>query len=395
MEIRMRFRAALMGLVLLTPGLNVLAQTKPEYRIGIVTATTGAASVIAAPAVAAINLLEEKTAADKSLPFTVKFIKYDDASDPTKSVNTVRKLIQDDQVHIVICCTTTPSSLAIAKVVEEAAVTAIAMAASASVVEPVAEKQYMFKTPLTDRLMINYTLDRMQKKGIKTIAFMGLEDAYGEGGWVELKALAEKKGIQIVAAERFARGDTNFAPQALRVLRAKPDAVYFHAIPPSAALAHEALKRVGYAGPIYHGAGAPTNAFLSIGKQAVEGAIVGAIPITVYKDLPASNPIVPVITQFVSEYDARYGEGKAELFATQAWDAVNIALNALKRYAAAGKPGELAQARKDIRAQVENTKNFIGTHGIFNYSPTDHVGLDTRTTFLVQVRNGRFELLPE
>ncbi len=391
----MRHIATILGMATLLSASNVLAQGKPEFRIGVVTATTGAASVIAAPAVGSINLLEEKIAADKSLPFTVKFIKYDDASDPTKSVNAVRKLIQEDQAHIVVCCTTTPSSLAIAKVVEEGATTAISMAASASVVEPVAEKQYMFKTPLTDRLMINYTLDRMQKKGIKTLAFMGLEDAYGEGGWVELKVLAEKKGIQILAQERFARGDTNFAPQALRVARAKPDAVYFHAIPPSAALAHEALKRVGYTGPIYHGAGSPTNAFLSIGKQSVEGAIVGAIPITVYKDLPKSNPIVPVITQFVAEYDAKYGDGKAELFATQAWDAINIAMNAIKRYAASGKSGDLAAARKDIRVEVEKTQNFVGTHGIFNYSPTDHVGLDTRTTFLVQVKGGKFVLLPE
>jgi branched-chain amino acid transport system substrate-binding protein len=269
------------------------------------------------------------------------------------------------------------------------------MAASASVTEPQPEKQFMFKTPVTDRLMLNFTLDRMLKKGVKSVAFMGLEDSYGEGAWVEFKALAEKKGMTIAAKESFARGDTNFAPQALRVARAKPDAVYFHAIPPSAALAHEALKRVGYAGPIYHGAGAPTPAFITIGKGAVEGAIVGAIPITVYKDLPKTNPIVPVITQFVSEYDAKYGAGKAEIFATQAWDAVNIAMGAISRHHANGARDDLAQARKDIRAQVENTKNFVGTHGIFNYSPTDHVGLDTRTTFLVVVKNGNFELLPE
>jgi branched-chain amino acid transport system substrate-binding protein len=32
----------------------------------------------------ALVLLEEELAKDKSLPFTVKFITYDDASDPTK-----------------------------------------------------------------------------------------------------------------------------------------------------------------------------------------------------------------------------------------------------------------------------------------------------------------------
>jgi branched-chain amino acid transport system substrate-binding protein len=179
------------------------------------------------------------------------------------------------------------------------------------------------------------------------------------------------------------------------VVRANPDAVYFHAIPPSAALAHEALKRVGYKGPIYHGAGSPTSSFLAIGKQSVEGAVVGATPITVYKELPKDNPLVPVITSFVNAYDAKYGQGKAEIFATQGYDAVGLAVDALKRYTASGKKGDLAQRRMDIRDILENTHDYVGTVGIFNYSATDHVGLDTRTLFLVTVRNGQFTLLKD
>ena len=68
---------------------------------------------------AAINLMEERTAADASLPFRVSFIKYDDGSDPARAVNATRKLIQEDRVHLVICCTTTPASLAVNKVIEE------------------------------------------------------------------------------------------------------------------------------------------------------------------------------------------------------------------------------------------------------------------------------------
>ncbi|WP_175760083.1 ABC transporter substrate-binding protein [Burkholderia anthina] len=391
----MRFQAVVFGMALFAAVASTQAQEKPTYKIGIVTATTGSASVIAAPANNAIALYEEQLAAQKDLPFNVQFIKYDDASDPTKSVNSVRKLIQDDKVDIVICCTTTPSSLAIAKTVEDAKVTAVSMSAGAAVVEPVAEKRFMFKTPITDRLMINYTLDVMKKKGIKTVAFMGLDDAYGEGAWVEFKPLAEKNGIKVVANERFARGDTNFAPQALRVKGSSPDAVYIHAIPPSSALVNEALKRVGFKGPIYHGAGSPTSSFLAIGKQSVEGAIVGATPITVYKELPKDNPLVPVITTFVTAYDAKYGQGKAEIFATQGYDAVGLSINALKRYTASGKKGDLAQRRVDIRNVMEDTRNYVGTVGIFNYSATDHVGLDERTLFLVQVKNGQFTLLKD
>ncbi|MGQ2993762.1 ABC transporter substrate-binding protein [Variovorax sp.] len=363
-------------------------------RIGIVTAATGAASTIAAPANQAIDLYREQMAARK-LPFKLEFIQYDDASDPTKSVNLVRKLIQEDGAAMVVCCTTTPSSLAVAKVSEEGQTPTISMAASASVVEPPAEKRYTFKTPVTDRLMIDHTLDYMRRQGVKSVAFLGLEDSYGEGGWIELKALAEKKGVRIVASERFARGDTNFTPQALKIAQSKPDAVYIHAIPPSAALVHEALKRVGFRGPIYHGAGAPTTAFVTIGKSAVEGAIVGATPITVYKELEPGNPLSRSIGEFVKAYDGKYGAGKAEIFATQGYDAIGLAVDTVRRYVASGKKGSLEQTRKDLRDELEQTREYAGSVGIFNFTPTDHVGLDKRTLFLVQVKDGRFQRIQE
>lgn len=392
----MRLSELIAGALMLAGALGAHAQSVPVFKVGIVTATTGAASTIAAPANNAISLYMEQLAGQPNLPFKIEFIRYDDASDPTKSVNLVRKLIQEDGAAMVVCCTTTPSTLAVNKIAEDGQTTIVAMAASAAVVEPPAEKRYTFKTPITDRLMINYTLDYMAKKGVKNLAFMGLEDAYGEGGWVEMKALAEKKGIKIVAAERFARADTNFTPQALKVVQSKPDAVYIHAIPPSAALVHEALKRVGYRGPIYHGAGSPTNAFIDIGKSAVEGAIVGATPITVYQELPKSSPLTKSIGEFVRAYDGKYGAGKAELFATQGYDAIGLVVDTIKRYVASGKKGsDLAQTRKDLRDELERTKEYAGSVGIFNYTPSDHVGLDDRTLFLVQVKGGKFQMLKD
>ena len=91
----------------------------------------GRRSAIATGAVAAINLMEERTAADASLPFRVSFIKYDDGSDPARAVNATRKLIQEDRVHLVICCTTTPASLAVNKVIEEERVPNLSLAAAA------------------------------------------------------------------------------------------------------------------------------------------------------------------------------------------------------------------------------------------------------------------------
>ena len=206
-----RFNPLLAGLACAGLFLATAAQAddRPELRIGVVSSVTGGASAIATGAVAAINLMEERTAADASLPFRVSFIKYDDGSDPARAVNATRKLIQEDRVHLVICCTTTPASLAVNKVIEEERVPNLSLAAAASVIEPADAHRFTFKTPLTDRLMIDHTVDYMVKQGWKQVAFMGLEDSYGEGGWVEFKQIATRKGLEIVAAERFSRGDTN------------------------------------------------------------------------------------------------------------------------------------------------------------------------------------------
>lgn len=372
---------------------TAFAADKPELRIGSVVAMTGPASALGLPEKNALELLQEQIAKDTNLPFTVKFITYDDASDPTKAVNNVRKLITEDQVHVVICCSTTPTSMAILETVTQAKVPNISLALGQSVIEPVKDRHWIFKTPSTDQLQVSGLVDDMVKRGIKKVAFLGLEDSFGEGGWIALQSVAKAKGVEIVASERFSRTDTNFTPQALKVRQSNPGAVYIHAIPPSSALVHQALKRVGYAGPIYHSGGSANNAFISIGKQDVEGALLGTTPVLVYTDLPDSNPLKPVIAKFAALYEKRFNVPKVDIFPGQSWDAGNIALKAAEEVVkAGGKLDDLDASRAALRDKIEGIKEFVGVGGIFNYSPTDHLGLDQRSTFISVVKNGEFRL---
>lgn len=372
---------------------TAFAADKPELRIGSVVAMTGPASALGLPEKNALELLQEQIAADTSLPFTVKFITYDDASDPTKAVNNVRKLITEDNAHVVICCTTTPTSMAILETVTQAKVPNISLALGQSVIEPAKDRYWIFKTPSTDQLQVAALVDDMVKRGIKQVAFLGLEDSFGEGGWVALQAVAKAKGVDIVAAERFARTDTNFTPQALKVRQSNPGAVYIHAIPPSSALVHQALKRVGYTGPIYHSGGSANNAFISIGKKDVDGALLGTTPVLVYTDLPDSNPLKPVITKFAALYEKRFNVPKVDIFPGQSWDAGNIVIEAAKAAVKSGaKLDNVDAARAALRDKIEGTKEFVGVGGIFNYSPNDHLGLDQRSTFISIVKNDEFRL---
>lgn len=385
--------AGAISALMLSHGTGIAQVTKPELRIGAVFALTGPASALGVPAKNAIQVMEEQLAQRKDLPFQPRFFIYDDNSDPTKAVNAVRKLVAENQVHLVICCSTTPSSMAILETVNSSAVPNISVASATTVIEPAAERKWTFKTPSTDRLQIVAVVDKMKVRGVKRIAFFGQEDSYGEGGWNELQRIAKEKGVEIVTAERFARTDTNFTPQALKIKQANPDAVYIHAIPPASALAQQALRRVGYEGQTYHGGGSANVAFIAIAKDAAEGTIVAAGPLLIYLDLPDNYAAKPEIMRFSDIYGKKFGAEKIDIFPGQAWDAARIAIDAAERAVKAGADlSKVEDARKRMRDSVEETKNFAGVDGIFNYSPTDHLGLDARSTFLTEVKSGKFVL---
>ena len=49
---------------------------------------------------------------------------------------------------------------------------------------------------------------------------------------------------------------------------------------------------------------------------------------------------------------------------------------------------ELAPTRQKIRDEIEKTKGFIGTGGIVNMSPTDHLGLDLSAFRMLEIKDG-------
>ena len=88
-----------------------------------------------------------------------------------------------------------------------------------------AKKKWVFKTPQNDIMMSTAIVDHMAAAGVKTVAFIGFSDAYGEGWHQEFSKAAAAKNLQIVANERYARTDTSVTGQTLKMISAKADAV--------------------------------------------------------------------------------------------------------------------------------------------------------------------------
>ena len=59
---------------------------------------------------------------------------------------------------------------------------------------------------------------------------------------------------------------------------------------------------------------------------------------------------------------------------------------------------EATQARRQldkakVRDEIEKTKNFIGTGGVVNMSPTDHHGLDLSAFRMLEIKGGDWTLV--
>src|SRR5690606_39573108 len=241
----------------------------------------------------------------------VEIVFLDTASDTAQAVTNVSRLIQEEDVHVVICCPLSANSLAIIDTVQEAGVPNISMAAAANIIEPVEDRHWVFKTPQTDRLMIRGIVQDMMANDLHTLAYLAIDDAYGEGGLTELNAAIEGTDIEVVAIERYGRSDTNVTAQVLSAIRSQPDAVLIWGVVRDTALVVEELANRGYEGQVYvsHGVGNPS--FLELAGDAANGVRLPIGPMIVVDELPDDSEIKPVAAEYVAQYEAQFGAGTA------------------------------------------------------------------------------------
>lgn len=366
---------------------SALAQA--DINVGVTLSATGPAASLGIPEKNTIALMPKTIAGEK-----INYIVLDDASDTTAAVSNTRKLISENKVDIILGSTTTPASLAMIDVVAEAQTPMISIAASARIIEPQdAKKRWVFKTPQNDIMMSLALAEHMANAGIKTVAFIGFSDAYGEGWFNEFSKAAELKKLRIVGNERYARNDTSVTGQVLKIMSTKPDAVLVAGSGTPAALPQKTLKERGYAGKMYQTHGVANADFLRVGGKDVEGTFLPSGPVLVAAQLPATHPVRKSAMAYVDAYEAAYGKGSVSTFGAHAWDAGLLMSAAVPQALKKAKPGTV-EFRAALRDSLETVRDMPGAHGIFNLSPTDHLGLDQRGRVMVKIENGAWKYQP-
>ena len=385
----MIFKKTFVALAALAVSLGVASTAQADINVGVTVSATGPAASLGIPEKNTIALLPATLGGQK-----VNYIVLDDASDGTLAVSNTRKLITEHKVDILIGSTTTPNSLAMIDAAAENQTAMISMAASARIIEPQdAKKRWVFKTPQNDIMMSLAIASSMADAGVKTVGFIGFADAYGEGWFQEFSKAAGIKGITVVANERYARTDTSVTGQVLKIVAARPDAVLIGASGTPAVLPQRALKERGFAGKYYQTHGVANNDFLRVGGKDVEGTLLPSGPVLVAAQLPADHPVRKSALDYVARYETAYGKGTASTFGAHAWDAGLLMQAALTQALRKARPGTV-EFRIAVRDALENTRDLHGAHGVFNTSPTDHLGLDQRARVMVKIENGAWKYQP-
>jgi branched-chain amino acid transport system substrate-binding protein len=354
-----------------------------DLTIGVTLPLTGPASGLGIPMNNQFKLWPTTIAGEK-----VKLVILDDATDPTNAVKNARRFVTDDKADVIIGSAATPGAIAVADVAVESQTPQLAGSPAQL---PPGKDTWTFRLPQSNAVMSHAVVAHMVKQGVKTVGFLGYTDAYGEGWIKDCTPLAEKAGIKVIAAERFARTDTSVTAQALKLVSANPDAMLIVASGSGAAMPHKAVIERGFKGKIYQTHAAATRDLMRVGGKDIEGAFVVSGPVIAPEQLPDSHPSKKMALDFVTQYEKANGAGSRNQFAGHSYDALIALQKAVPIALKKAKPGT-KEFRAALREAFETMGRTVFAHGVMNWTKDDHWGYTNETGVIVKVVNGDWKV---
>jgi len=352
-------------------------------RIGGLFAVTGPASFLGEPEKKTLEMLVNEANAKGGINgVRLEAIIYDTGGDATKAVQLATKLIRDDKVSVIIGPSTTGESMAVIPLVEKEKIPLISCAAGIKITEPV--NKWVFKTPANDHVAAEKILNYMLKQKQKTVALLTVTDGFGSSGREQIKTLAARKGLQIVADEVYGPKDTDMTAQLTKIRGIKPDAIICWGTNPGPAVITKNVKQLGIRTPLYMSHGVASKKYIELaGADAAEGVMLPAGKLAVYGKLAKNDPQAKLLSEYDKAYGKNYGV-EASTFGGYAYDAFLLFTGALKK---AGPGAE------QIRNGIEQTRKLVSVSGLFTMSAKDHNGLDQSAFEMVRIVKGNWSLI--
>jgi branched-chain amino acid transport system substrate-binding protein len=363
---------------------NGAAVAQDKIKIGAVLSVTGPASFLGDPEAKTLKMLaDELNAKGGVLGKQVEIVIYDSGGDAAKAKQFATRLVEDDKVIAQVGGSTTGDTMAMIPVFEDAKLPFISLAGAVVIIDPV--KKFVFKTPHTDKMACEKIFEDMKKRGLTKIGMISGQDAFGKSMQEECKKVIGKYGIEVLADETYGPRDTDMTPQ-LTNIKAKQglQAVLNPGFGQGPAIVTRNVKQLGFSVPLYQSHGVASKGFIDAAGDAAEGVRLPAAALLIADKLPDNDPQRPVVVNYTKAF-VDYAKQPVSTFGGHAYDGLNVLIEAIKR--ANSTDGE------KVRDEIEKTKGFIGTGGLVNMSPSDHMGLDLSAFKMLEIKKGDWTVL--
>ena len=366
----------------LTLGVAGQAVAAEPIKIGTFLAVTGPASFLGDPELKTLQMYIENINAKGGIDGRqVELVHYDTGGNAKEAVNFAKRLIQKDQVDVIVGGSTSGSSLSVMPLVDKAGIPFISLAGSVKIIDPV--QKWTFKTPHTDRMAAQKIYEDMSRRGITKVALISGNGGFGKSGRNESLAMAASYDIEIVADEQYGAKDTDMTAQLTKIRDTDAQAILNFGFGSGPAIVTKNVRQLGIDLPLYQSHGVASKKFIELAGDAAEGVRLPAAALLVADKLPEDNPQRPVLLGYKNLYEAKHGD--VSTFGGHAYDGLMIALEAIDRANSTDKA--------KVRDEIEKTKGFPGTGGVFNMSPSDHMGLGLDAFQMLEIKNGDWTIV--
>lgn len=355
-----------------------------DIKIGAILSVTGPASFLGDPEKKTIEMYVADINAKGGINGQqVKLFVYDDGGDPNQARTFGTRALEQDGVDALLAGSTTATTMALIPLAEDAQVPLINFAGAVQAVTPV--KKWNFKTPHTDLMACEKIFEDLKKRGLTKIGMISGKDAFGASMRQQCMTVTGKYGIEVLADESYGPGDTDMTPQ-LTKIKGTPNlqAVVNPGFGQGPAIVTRNYKQLDIKVPLYESHGVGSKQYISLSGPAAEGVRLPAAALLVAEKLPDNDPQKKVVVDYKTTYEQKTGQ-PVSTFGGHAYDGLMILVEAMKRAKSADKA--------KVRDEIEKTKNFMGTGGVVNMTPTDHLGLDLTAFRMLEIKNGDWVLI--
>ena len=361
-----------------------VGEASAQVKLGAVLSVTGPASFLGDPEKKTLEMyVDEINTKGGVNGQKLQLVVYDDGADANAARTFATRLIEEDKIIAMVGGTTTGATLAMIPAFEEAQIPLISLAGAVQIIDPV--RKWVFKTPHTDKMACEKIFADLKQRNLTSVALISGTDAFGKSMRDQCVAVAPQAGITIAHEESYGPRDSDMTPQ-LTNIKGKPavQAVINPGFGQGPAIVTRNYRQLGIALPLYQSHGVASKQFIELAGPAADGVRLPAAALLVAEKLPDNDPQKPVVVAYTRTYQQKTGQA-VSTFGGHAYDGLMIFVEAAKR------AGSFDKAK--VREEIEKTKNFIGTGGVVNMSPRDHLGLDLSAFRMLEIKGGDWTLV--